>query len=156
MVKHWILRVGNGVHFIKSQPFMRWGINSKHVNWVSNFIRQVRNGDILWFVKKGKGQILGVATFTHHCKRELGPLVAVTPTNHELGWTENDGEWDIEVHYTDLFDVSNLKLLTEIKSPLVGRLYNEKCKVNLPEEYFNIIKYSKVVKVVPIVDSFPN
>ena len=155
MPNHWILRVADGVHFIKSQPFMLWGINSNHTNWALNFMRTVKDGDIIWFVKQGKGQVLGVATFTYHCKRELGPLVAVTPTNQELGWTQTVGEWDTEVHYKDLYDVTELKLLTQIKSPLVGRLYNEKCKVNLPEEYTNIIKYSKVTRVISIVDSFP-
>jgi hypothetical protein len=152
---HWILRVADGVHFIKSQPLMRWGINSNHTNWALNFMRTVKEGDILWFVKKGQGQVLGVATFTYHCKRELGPLLAVTPTNEELGWTQTKGEWDTEVHYKDLYDVTVLNLLTRIKSPLVGRLYNEKCLVNLPDEYSNIVKYSKVTRVLPIVVSFP-
>ena len=155
MPNHWILRVADGVHFIKSQSFMLWGINSKHIYWVPKFMKSVKENDIIWFVKKGKGQVLGVATFTYHCKRELGPLVAVTSTNQELGWTETEGEWDTEVHYKDLYDVTELKLLTEIKSPLVGRLYNDKCKVNLPEEYANIIKYSKVIRVLPIVCQFP-
>jgi hypothetical protein len=155
MTNHWILRVADGVHFIKSQPFMLWGINSKHINWATSFMNKVKAGDIIWFVKQGKGQVLGVATFTYYCKRELGPLVAVTPTNQELGWTKTEGEWDTEVHYKDLYDVTELKLLTLIKSPLVGRLYNEKCKVNLPEEYANIIKYSKVTRVLPVVPQFP-
>ena len=155
MTNHWILRVEDGVHFIKAQRLMRWGINSKHINWATSFMNKVKAGDIIWFVKQGKGQVLGVATFTYHCKRELGPLVAVTPTNQELGWTKTKGEWDTEVHYKDLYDVTELKLLTRIKGQLVGRLYNEKCKVNLPEEYANIIKYSKIIRVLHVVPQFP-
>lgn len=150
MPTHWILRVANGVHFRKSQLYMRWGINSKHIDWAPNFMRTVQPGDIIWFVKQGKGQVLGVATFTRHCPRELGPLIAVTPTNSELGWTESAGEWDTEVHYTDLYDVAECNLLTRIQSPLVGRRYSEKCAINLPEEYPKIVLYSKVTKVLPV------
>ena len=149
MPTHWILRVANGVHFIKSQSYMRWGINSKHINWAPKFMRTVQPGDIIWFVKQGQGQVLGVATFTRHCPRELGPLIAATPTNSELGWTESDGDWDTEVHYTDLYDVTECKLLTRIKSPLVGRRYTEKCQINLPDEYPKIVMYSKAIKVLP-------
>ena len=145
---HWLLRVDDGVHFIRSQPYMRWGINSKHKYWAPKFMRTVQPGDIIWFVKQGsKGQVLRVATFTRHCPRD-----ATTPTNEDLGWTESKGNWDTEVHYTNLYDVSRCNLLTRIQSPLVGRRYNaEKCQINLPEEYPKIVLYSNVIRVVPPV-----
>jgi hypothetical protein len=145
---HWLLRVGDGIHFTRSQKFRRWGIDSKHT-WAPAFMRRVRPGDCLWFIQGNSGgKIIGVATFTSCRPRELGPLFAVTPTNEELGWVETDGGWDTEVHYENLYDVSRLDLLTKIKSPLTGRLYNpEKCAVDLPHEYKNIVRYSQIVRV---------
>lgn len=141
---HWLLRVEDGVHFRSSQKYMRWGVNSKHTNCVPNFLRNVKPGDILWFIKnKSRGRVIGVATFTSHCPRILGPLIATTPTDEDLGWTKSHGEWDTEVHYKCLYDVYKVGILTQIQSPLVVRLYNPlKCQADLLSEYSNIIKYS--------------
>lgn len=145
MTEHWLLRVGDGEHFLASRRFRRWGVDSSHTNWVPNFMREVKPGDVLWFVRSGTGgRVIGVATFVRCCARELGPLVSVTPTNEDLGWTKTEGGWDTEVHYTDLYDVTECNILTHIKSPLVGRKFNpSKCAVDLPREYENIVKYSK-------------
>lgn len=144
---HWLLRVSDGTHFKKSQPFMRWGINSKH-SWASKFIRTVKPGDKIWFIQKeSKGKAICVATFTRTNRREVGPLIDLTPTNQELGWTQEKGEWDTEVHYTDLYDLTDCDVLTDIKSPLVGRVFNkDKCSANLPELYPNIVRFSKAIQ----------
>lgn len=128
---------------------MRWGINSKH-SWAPGFMRTVQTGDILWFVKaKSGGLVIGVATFTRHCERELGPLIAATPTNQELGWVKTPGDWDTEVHYTDLYNIEDCDIRTHIKSPLTGRIYNPaKCVVDLPLEYANIVRYSMARRVI--------
>jgi len=141
---HWLLRVEDGVHFRSSQKYMRWGVNSKHTNCVPNFLRNVKPGDILWFIKnKSRGRVIGVATFTYHCPRILGPLIATTPTDEDLGWTKTHGEWDTEVHYKSLYDIDNIGILTQIQSPLVVRAYNPlKCQADLPDEYYKINKYS--------------
>ncbi len=143
--RHWLFRVGNGDHFIASSPKHIWGVLSENGPG-THFKNTVRQGDILWFVKTG-GMLIGVATFITNQKRNLGPLVAVTLTNEELGWIHADGNWDLEIHYKDLYDISGLELNSRIKSPMTIRKYNsEKCQVNLPEEYANIVKYSKVIK----------
>jgi hypothetical protein len=149
MPQHWLLRVADGVHFERSQKYMRWGVNSKH-SWVPAFLRRVRSGDVLWFIKgKSNGQAIGVATFTQHCPRVLGPLIAITPTDEDLGWVESRGDWDVEVHYKDLYITDSLNILTNIKSPLVGRLFNsDKCTADLPLEFRNIIRYSTAVKFI--------
>jgi hypothetical protein len=142
---HWLLRVGDGDHFTSSQRYSRWGINSKHIAWVPSFLRKVRRGDVIWFIQsESGGKVMGVATFSHHCPRVTGPLIALTPTNDDLGWTKTEGYWDTEVHYTDLYDLSAIPrpLLTGIKSPLVGRRYNPaKCAVDLPTEYGYVTRY---------------
>jgi len=109
------------------------------------FLKKVKEGDLLWFVKsKTNGQIIAVATFTETKKRILGPLISLTLTNTELGWDKTDGDWDTEVHYKDLYNLTNCNLISEIKGAAGIRLYNENCKVNLPAEYPYIVRYSKV------------
>ena len=143
--KDFILRVGDSVHFKNSSKQNIWGINSKH-SFGKFFIKNAKSGDRLWFVKsKSNGLIIAVSTFTHIKERELGPLIAVTQTNEELGWTKQKGEWDTELHYKDLYDVSMLGYVSDIKGTSTIRMYNEKCKVNLPEEYPLIVRYSKVI-----------
>lgn len=142
---HWLFRSGNGENLKKSSRLRIWGINSKRNN--THFIENVKPGDRLWFVKSGsQGQLIAVATYRSHNSRELGPLINISLTNEELGWTGNGTDWtsDVEVHYTDLYGLANCELLTHIHGPLTIRKYNEKCRVNLPLEYTYIVKYSKV------------
>jgi len=145
-VENWLLRVGDGDHFQSSSVRYIWGIDSKHKCSTNVFINTVKAGDLLWFVKSGeKGKLIAVATFKELKKRETGPLIALTLTNEDLGWTKQVGDWDTEVHYKNLYDLRECNLFSEIQSPLVIRRYNEKCKVDLVTEYQYILKYSKVV-----------
>ena len=66
----------------------------------------------------------------------------------DLGWVNTEGGWDTEIHYTDLYNLTDCSMFSEIKSPLVIRLYNDKCKVNLLTEYPNIVRYSRVTKIM--------
>jgi hypothetical protein len=144
MANHYILRVGDAHHFNCSSKKSIWGINSKRPDG-KFFISNVKEGDLLWFIKgKSRGKIIAVATFIASKERVLGPLIATSFTNEELGWTETDGEWDTEIHYKNLYNLNSCELYSEIKSPLVIRCYNEKCKINLPAEYPNIVRYSKI------------
>jgi len=151
MSKDWILRVGNGANLIRSSPQRIWGIQSTN-SFGKFFTRTVKPGDRLWFVKsKSHGKILAAARYHSHNRRELGPLVNLTPTNEELQWDNEDTDWmsDTEIHYTDLYNVSMCELLTHIKGPSTIRVYDsEKCRVNLPAEYEHIVKYSKVTNTL--------
>lgn len=145
MAKDFILRVGDGEHFKNSSLYNIWGINSKTI--FSKFImNKALPGDRLWFVKsKSNGKIIAVATFVSFKRRELGPLIDITYTNEELGWTNQEGEWDIELHYNNLYNLTESELYSEIKGTATIRLYkSETSKINLPNEYNYILKYSKV------------
>lgn len=145
---HWLLRVADGVHFILSSPYNTWGVLSTN-NDPKYFLANATPGDILWFVKgASRGLIIAVATYTGNRVREIGPLLAITTSNEELGWTHSKGEWDTEIHYTHLYNLTSCGLFSEIKSPRVIRTYNEKCKVNLPLEYSNIVRYSKITRTM--------
>ena len=144
MPNHWLLRIGDGQHFKASSSKSIWGITSKH-SFAKGFLSTARPGDVLWFVKsKTNGQIVAVATLTGTNKRILGPLIELTLTNSELGWDKSEGEWDTEVHYKDLYNLTHCNLISEIKAAVGIRLYNDKCKVDLPTEYPYIVRYSKV------------
>jgi hypothetical protein len=145
MTTHWLLRVGDGVHFKRSTKFNLWGIeNSNKTN--NKFIKEAQKGDILWFVRT-KGMLLGMATYVGQGPRVLGPIVNLSMTNQELGWTDKEGKWDIEVHYKDLYDLEYCEMYTGIRGACVIRRYNEKCLLNLPEEYEQIVKYSRAKKI---------
>jgi len=145
MTTNWILRVGDGKNFKASSKLKIWGIRDIPSN--KHFITNVKSGDILWFVLgKSKGKLMCVATYNSQNRRELGPLLSVTPTDIELGWGEIGSMYQIEIHYSHLYELVKIDgLLTHIKSPMVIRLYNEKCKVNLPLEYNNIMRDCTVI-----------
>lgn len=143
--QHWFLHIGDEKHFLASMPKQIWGIKSSYSHG-KYFLRTAKQGDILWFVKKGS-LLSAMAIFMETRKREVGPLIALTPTSEELGWTKGGDSWDTEVHYKELYDVSGLELHTGLKGTYVIRLFNkDKCDVNLPTEYDMIVRYSKVQK----------
>ena len=144
MTTDWIFRIGDGVHFAASQSKNTWGVDSTH-NWTRAFLRESAPGDRLWFVKSGTGgKVLAVASLTQTRPRVVGPLIALTPTNEELGWTKTHGDWDTEVQYSNFYDVSRCEILTSIKSPLVIRKYNpDKCSAALPDLYPLITRFSR-------------
>jgi hypothetical protein len=133
---HWLLRVGDGEHFISSSKYNIWGIYSKQ----QKFINEAQEGDILWFIanKKSKKGLLAMAIYTKCEERHTGPLISLTKTNDELGWVKTEGEWDIEVHYKNLYILTKYKLDTNIKGACTIRNYNDKCELNLPLLYKNI------------------
>lgn len=146
MTIDWLLRVGDGENFKASSKYRIWGIQST-TPIGKYFIKNVKSGDRLWFVKsKSQGNIMAVAIYRSHNKREFGPLVDLSMTEEELGWKHNGPDWqsDTEIHYSDLYGLEDCDLLTHIKGPSTIRKYDEKCRVELPVEYSYIMRYSKI------------
>lgn len=145
MTTDWILRVGDGENLKNSSKYKIWGISST-TSTNKHFLKNVKPGDRLWFVKsKSQGKLIAVATYRSHNKRDFGPLIDISLTNEELGWADSSGgNSDIEVHYTDLYGLKYCELLTHIKGPSTIRKYDEKCRVNLAVEYSYIVRYSRV------------
>lgn len=147
MTTDWLLRVGNGENLKRSSKYKIWGINTLTSPHGKYFVKNVKPGDRLWFVKsKSQGKILAVATYRSHNERIFGPLIDISLSNEELGWTGSETVWtfNVEIHYTDLFGLDDSELLTHIKGALTIRKYDEKCSVNLAVEYSYIVRYSKV------------
>jgi len=146
MTTDWILRCGDGENLKHSSKYQIWGISSK-TDTNKHFIKTVKPGDRLWFVKnKSQGKLAAVATYRSHNSREFGPLIDISLTNEQLGWSGSGVGWtsDVEVHYTDLYGLNDCELLTHIKGAATIRRNSEKCRVNLPVEYSYIVRYSKV------------
>jgi hypothetical protein len=145
MATNWLLRIGDGEHFNSSSEQNIWGIKSPALGGKNPFIKDAEPGDLLWFVTgSSNGHIVALATYERIETRVLGPLIATTQTNDDLGWNRTEGEWDIEVHFNNLYNLTSLSLFSEIKGSVSIRRFNDKCKVDLPTEYKNILRYSKV------------
>ena len=147
MTTDWLLRVGDGENLKRSSKYRIWGIQTLTSPHGKYFVKNVKPGDRLWFVtSKSHGKLIAVATYRSHNTRDLGPLINISLTNEELGWVGSGADWtsDVEVHYTDLYGLSDCELLTHIKGPSTIRKYDEKCRVNLAVEYSYIVRYSRV------------
>jgi hypothetical protein len=144
-VSHWLIRVGDGKHLFTSAKFGIWGVDSTNSN-VKSFIGLGNNGknakesanpgDILWFIKGGSGGLaVANAVFSEFVLRQPG----ITRSNEELGWhvslNGSNGGWDYEVKFINFTEISDKKILTEIKAACPVRRYNKNCKVELPRLY---------------------
>ena len=124
-----------------SSRYRIWGIQSTTPT-NKHFLKNVKPGDRLWFVKgKSQGKLIAVATYCSCNIRDDTSL-----TNEELGWVGSGTEWisDVEVHYTNLYGLNDCELFTHIKGAASIRKYNEKCRINLALEYSRILRYSKI------------
>jgi hypothetical protein len=141
---HWLMRIGDGEGFTNSKKFNIWALKS----WASdgkNFLSDATKGDIIWLLTnytKGR-KLVGVATFVSTNKREVGPLIAVTKTNEELGW--GDGTWDTEIHYENLYEIDILDLYPDVKhQSSIVKTSSITTHIDFELEYKNIVKYSKI------------
>jgi hypothetical protein len=75
MTTDWLLRVGDGENLKSSYKYRIWGIQSTTPT-NKHFIKNVKPGDRLWFVKsKSQGKLIAVAIYRSHNTRDLGPLI---------------------------------------------------------------------------------
>ena len=120
---HWIIRVADGKNFRNSvHPF--WGMKKGRGGCIKSFfVNNVNKGDILWFStnKKNGGKAIGMAEYTECYDREEEPLIQInTYSNKEQGW-EGDDDWDLQIHYTKLYDTEkqNIQILLSGPSPII-------------------------------------
>lgn len=138
---HWLLRVGDGENFKNSSKFNIWGIKKK---WMS-YMKDIKKGDILWFVVNKKtsgknGLAIGCAVFNCFKEREIGPLIQISQTDEELGW-KGDGEWEVEIHYKELYNIETCNILCDTRNP--SSVIKNK-QEDLIEEYKLIKRFCKI------------
>jgi len=150
---HWLIRAGHGDNFARSSKHQTWGVNIKDTN-IRHLLNNILYRDKLWFVaNRSHGLVIAVATYVSHNLRENDadqPLIRTTLTDEELGWDSKSGQkCEVEIHYTDLYNVSECDLITgfSIRSTTL-RYPSEHCKLDLEQEYANICKYSKITRTM--------
>ncbi len=149
---HWFVRVNDGKNFINSSSENVWGCKNKKTNsHVTKFLRNVKYGDIMWFIMKrsnGTNKIMACSTYLNHNAREIGPLISITGDNEERGWKNNVNcptcDWDTDIHYKDLYDLRNIHKPLEMV--LTGQhgyheYKSEKHNLDLPNIYVNMIQF---------------
>ena len=141
----YLFRVGDGENFWNSSHLYTWGIEGLNGtgHLPSSPSPPIKKGDRMWFIKgRSNGKIVAVATFNSMNLRGEDTL-----TNEELGWTDPDPRrtWSHEIHYKNLYDVSRLDLLTNIKNCNSVSMPTNNCQVDLPHEYPLIDRYSSAV-----------
>ena len=130
----YLFRVGDGGNFWNSSHLRIWGTKGLAG------LKEIKKGDRMWFITNNSGgHIIAVSTFDM-----IIPRTDSSFSDEELGWTGNGG-WDYEIHYNNLYNVSNLNYLTNIKNQNSVSKATEKCQVNLPKEYSLIVQYSNAV-----------
>jgi len=160
MVANWLFAIGDATNFNASSSKAFWGCKSINKNGKKSqntpFITDAKEGDILWFIKsKSNGRVYAVATFTHNAKRELGPLFALTATNEEIGWIttpeiiSSGNNWDIEVHYKNMYRVINCDIYLQGSCPRVSSRTNpnDKYGIDWADEHYKIVRYSKAIQI---------
>lgn len=99
--KFWIIRVKDGLNF-RNSKFPFWGVKRGRGGCIKTIVKKIKNGDILCFMtsKKYGGNIIGMSEYCGFCDRVDEPLN--TKTNEEQNW-KGDEEWDILIHYCNLY-----------------------------------------------------
>ena len=145
-VNHWIIRVNDGVNFRNSvNPF--WGVKRGSGGCIKTIVKKIQIGDVLWFMtsKSFGGKMIGVAEFNGFYDRQEEPLIPVnTLSNEEQGWSGNS-EWDIQIHYTNLYDTVNQDITACIPCGAIIMKYDtfrEKVNGDLYEHYYNFRYYA--------------
>lgn len=144
-MNHWIIRIGNGENF-KNSKYPFWGL----INHWKPHAAKIKENDILWFLcnkDTNDNKILGMARFTKMLDKRDEVLINIETTNNiEQGWDCNS--YDIELHYTDLYDTSeqNIKIHIRNQVPVINYYDNtEKIKEDLEKHYNGFKFYAKTI-----------
>ena len=102
--KFWIIRVNDGENF-RNSKFPFWGVKRGKGGCIKTIVKKIKNGDILCFMTSTKygGKIIGMSEYCGFYDRVDEPLIQIhTKTNEEQNW-KGDEEWDIQIHYCNLY-----------------------------------------------------
>jgi len=152
-IQHWIIRVGDGIN-LKNSKFMVWGIKRGKNDSYLGMVKKFKKGDVLWFLtsKKFGGKIIYMAEYECFYDKKEEPLVPInTFSNKELGWI-GDEDWDIQVHYNNLYLTEKPKLNLEVcircSSTILNydTFKNEKIKHDLNQHYKNLKIYADPIE----------
>lgn len=151
-VNHYTLRVGNGKNFVNSSSRCVWAILSSN----KKFLENVKDGDVLWFIRNKRvkdihtGKIIAMANFKSSNNRISGELIN-TYTNEELMWDDKGEHYPIEIHYYNLFNLTNRNVFTGQKGQCTicnCDNFKKPLLINVRKEYEYICKYSNLPRTM--------
>jgi hypothetical protein len=148
MKKHFIFRVKDGKNFENSiYPF--WGIKRGNGGgFKTQVTNNINEGDILWFMtsKAYGGKIIAMAEYCGFYDRNDEPLLQInTKTNEEQGW-KGDECWDIQIHYSNLYNTKKQNILACIQCGgiiLEYETFKDRINSDLYEHYKNFKFYAE-------------
>jgi hypothetical protein len=153
-----IVRVGDGENFKKSSPHGCYGVKRGSGGAIKTRVYELKKGSILCFMtsKKYGGKIIGMAEFCGAYDRQDEPLLQInTMSNEELGWEGNE-DWDIEIHYKNLYDTEKQNIKCCISN---GGLFfdyekfKDELKCDLPTHYKNFKFYAEVKSFIKLFNN---
>ena len=113
--------IGEGSNFensmvTRSQPY--WGFGKFYKGKVAEINKAILRGEkvAVWIrgtrasckKKYGSERLLGVFVVNIIKERTFGPLIALDPTDKDLGWEEKKGTWKYIIDYSHYYDISSL------------------------------------------------
>jgi hypothetical protein len=147
--KHWLIRVKDGINF-KNSKYNIWGSKRGRHDCIKTIIKKIKPEDILWFFtsKNFGGRCIGMAEYTNFFDRNDEPLVSFhTYGNKELGWN-GDEEWDIQLHYKDLYitEKQDIKIVIQCAGTVMEYdTFKKKIKDDLYMHYKNYCFYCEPI-----------
>lgn len=138
--KYYIICLGNGDNFKNNSNNSIWAVNSRQVS----FLNKVKKGHKLWFIQHNS-KIIAVADFISKNKRVIGS------NNNELGWDDKEDFCDIEIHFNNLYNLTNSNLFISQKYPNAicpHEHINWNVLASLAIEYEYISKYSIITRTM--------
>jgi len=145
-VNHWVVRVNDGFNLINSK-YNVFGLVRNHLGMV----KKMKFGDKIWFLtnKENGGKIIRVVDFDYYYDRKNEPFWNVhTYKNEEIGWKE-DTEWDIQIHYNNIYEIESLDICGIFRGAAVVYSWDTvktHFNKNIKDEYELIVKYSGCIK----------
>ncbi len=146
--KCYFIRVKDGNNF-KNSKYPFWGVKRGKNGCIKGIVNKIKEGDILCFItsKDYGGKVIGICKYTCYYDRNDEPLVSIhTCSNNEQNW-KGDEDWDIQIHYTNLYMTEKLNMQIVIQNSGIILDY-EKYKsrfsgLTIYEHYKNLNYYTE-------------
>jgi len=143
----WIIRTHDGNN-LKNSKYPFWGVKRGKGGCIKSIVKKMKKGDPLFFLtsKKYGGRILAMGEYCGFYDRNEEPLLQInTKTNEEQNW-EGDENWDIQIHYCNLYMTEKQNILGTIQCGGVILEYNtfrDSINGDLYEHYKNFKFYAE-------------
>ena len=142
----WLIRVMDGENLSESK-YTFWGVKRGKNGSIKSIVTKMLVGDVICFMtsKPYGGKIIGMCEYAGFYDRLDEPLLQInTKSNVEQNW-KGDDLWDIQIHYTNLYDTERQNITACIQCGAIILNYNtfrDKIKSDLYQHYKNFKFYA--------------